>query len=112
TADAQRVYSREWMRRWRRARGALERAPRQLRLRLNKPLRLSEQERRKRQKARYQRLRVELIAYQREWMKANPERVREHQVLAGRERFARKRASGATKVSYRLVLKRDGWWGG
>ena len=109
TPGQRRVYNREWQRRWRRQQGMVPWAERPKKITQPRPPRLSEVESRARKKARYAAKRAELIAYQRQWQAANPEKV----TLTRREAHRRRNARMSSgKVSYRRILERDGPWCG
>ena len=104
--EALREYKREWQRRWRRQQGMVPRKARAVRTRI------SDEERKARARARYVAKRQDLIAYQRAWKAANPERRRLHQRESNRRRDARITVTRQGSVSYRRILERDGPWCG
>ena len=112
TPDERRAYNRTWMERYRRSRGVLPWSEHPKKVKPPRPPKRTPEEARIAAKERYARLRGELIEYQKRWMKANPERVRVSKNLSRRQRDARKRATRNGDVSYRRILKRDGYWCG
>jgi 5-methylcytosine-specific restriction endonuclease McrA len=111
TPDERRAYNRAWMERSRRARGVKpwSEHPKRVRVIRPRPPKRTPEEAKIARRKRYQRLRLELIAYQKAWAAANPEKVRISRALGRRARAARKRATSVGPVSYRRILKRDGF---
>lgn len=102
-----RKYQTEWAERKRRAEGVLPWSEHPKKVKPPRPPKRTPEEARAAARERYARNRLSLIAYQKAWAKANPDKVRVSRTLGRRERLARIRATQREHVSYRRILERD-----